>query len=158
LVAALLTPAACAHAAPGDLIDGGPPGGPPPFIRRVFTPKMVMAHQMEIGLRPAQIEAIKQAMNETQHELVDLQWKLDAATEELDKLLEPDKVDEKAVLAKLDDVTAIERQVKRVNFALLVRIKNALDPEQQAKLRALRPMGHGGPGMPGGPPPGPPPD
>ena len=145
-----------ARAAGPDFMDGGPPGGPPTFLRRVFTPKLVMAHQLEIGLRPEQIDAIKQAMNETQHELVDLQWKLDGATEALDKLLEADKVDEAAVLAKLDEVTAVERQVKRVNFALLVKIKNQLDPDQQAKLRTLRPPGHG-PGFPGGPPP-PPPD
>jgi hypothetical protein len=60
-------------------------------------------------------------------------------------------VDEAAVLAKLDQVTAIEQQVKKVNFTLLVRIRNQLDAAQQAKLRALRPMR--GPGPPGGPPP-----
>ena len=113
-------------------------------------------NQLEIGLRPAQIDAIKKAMNETQQQLVDLQWKLDAATEALDKLLESDHVDEAAVLAKLDEVTGIERSVKRVNFTLLVRIKNQLDPEQQAKLRTMRPPR--GPGGPGGPPTGPPPD
>lgn len=62
------------------------------------------------------------------------------------------------MLAKLDEVTAIERSVKRVNFALLARIKNQLDPAQQAKLRTMRPPhGPGGPGGFGGPP-GPPPD
>lgn len=156
LVAVML--AAVAAAAGPDLMDGGPPGGPPTFLRRVFTPKMVMAHQLEIGLRPEQIDAIKRAMDDTQHEFVDLQWKLDAAAEALGKLLEPDRVDEAAMLAKLDEVTAIERSVKRVNFALLARIKNQLDPAQQAKLRTMRPPhGPGGPGGFGGPP-GPPPD
>src|SRR5262245_37483489 len=147
VLAALVVPALRVAAA-GDVMDSGPPG-PPPFVKRLFTPKVVMAHQLEIGLRPGQVDAIKQAMNDTQRELVDLQWKLDAATEALDKLLEPDHVDEQAVLAKLDEVTTIERQVKRVNFTLLVRIKNQLDPDQQAKLRAVRPQGRG----PGGPPP-----
>lgn len=66
LVAVML--AAVAAAAGPDLMDGGPPGGPPTFLRRVFTPKMVMAHQLEIGLRPEQIDAIKRAMDDTQHE------------------------------------------------------------------------------------------
>src|SRR6059058_5315655 len=48
-------------------------------------------------------------------------------------------------------VTSIEQQVKKVNFTLLVRIKNQLDSEQQEKLRALRPAHPFGP--PGGPPP-----
>ena len=55
------------------------------------------------------------------------------------------------MLTKLDQVTAIEQQVKRANFGLLVKIKNQLTPAQQAKLRALRPSRP--PGAPGGPPP-----
>ena len=55
------------------------------------------------------------------------------------------------MLAKLAQVTAIEQEVKKGNFALLVRIKNQLDSSQQAKLRALRPQHSFGP--PGGPPP-----
>ena|SRR5438445_11223886 len=107
--------------------------------------------QQEIDLRPAQMDAIKRAMNETQQQLVDLQWRLDAESETLGKLLAAEHVDEAAVLGKLDQVTAIEQQVKKVNFTLLVRIKNQLDSQQQEKLRALRPAHPFGP--PGGPPP-----
>ena len=92
-----------------------------------------------------------QAMHEAQQQLVDLQWRLDAESEALGKLLAADHVDEAAVLAKLGQVTAIEQQVKKVNFTLLVRIKNQLDSQQQEKLRALRPAHPFGP--PGGPPP-----
>ena len=79
---------------------------------------------------------------------------LDAESEALGKLLQADHVDEAALVAKLEQVTATEQQVKKVHFTLLVRIKNQLDPEQQAKLRALRQARPGGP--PGGPPPPPP--
>ena len=78
-------------------------------------------------------------LSSVQQQLVDLQWRLDAESEALGKLLATDHVDEAAVLAKLGQVTAIEQQVKKVNFTLLVRIKNRLDSEQQEKLRALRP-------------------
>ena len=157
LIAVLLGWVAPLSATPPDGMGGpgmmgaGPPPGPPAFLREVFPPKLVMEHQQEISLKPAQVEAIKQAMNETQQQLVDLQWRLDAESEALGRLLAADHVDEAAVLAKLDQVTAIEQQVKKVNFTLLVRIKNQLDPEQQAKLRALRPAHPFGP--PGGPPP-----
>ena len=110
-----------------------------------------MEHQQEIGLRPPQVDAIKRAMTETQQQLLDLQWRLESESEALGKLLAADHVDEEAVLAKLDQVTAIEQQVKKANFTLLVRIKNQLDPQQQAKLRALRPAHPFGP--PGEPPP-----
>lgn len=135
----------------GPGMGGGPPGGPPAFLAYVFTPKLVMEHQQEIGLRPEQASAIKQAMQDTQQRLVDLQWRLEAESEALGKMLSTDRVDETAVLAKLDQVTGLEQQVKKANFTLLVRIKNQLDPEQQTKLRALRPARPFGP--PGGPPP-----
>jgi Spy/CpxP family protein refolding chaperone len=133
--------------------DAGTAGshGAPSFMNEVFSPKMVMEHQQEIGLRPEQAEAIKTAMADTQQKLLDLQWRLDAETEALAKLLAADQVDEAAAIASLDRVTAIEREVKRVNFALLVTIKNQLDREQQAKLRAYRPR------RTHEPPPGPPP-
>lgn len=106
---------------------------------RLFFPRLVMEHQREIGLRPAQADAIKQAMGETQKQIVELQWKLDAESESLEHLLAADRVDEKKVMSNLERLNAIEQQARTVNFTLLVRIKNQLDPEQQAKLRALRP-------------------
>src|SRR5581483_1652714 len=115
LIAVLLVSVVHAHAdmaGPG-IGGGGPPPGPPAFLSKVFPPKLVMEHQHEIGLRPAQAEAIKKAMNETQQRLVDLQWRLDAESEALANLLSADHVDEAAVLAKLDTVTAIEQDVKK---------------------------------------------
>jgi len=47
-------------------------------------------------------------------------------------------VDETAVLAQVDKVLALERQVKRTQILLLVRIKNLLTEPQQAKLAELR--------------------
>ena len=107
-----------------------------------------MEHQQEIALRPPQADAIKQAMNEAQQQLVDLQWRLDAESEALGKMLEAEHVDEATVIAKFEQVTALEQQVKKQNFLLLVRVKNQLDAEQQAKLRALRPQHPGPPGPP----------
>jgi Spy/CpxP family protein refolding chaperone len=155
LIAAVVACAAGATAQMGGPgMMGPPPPGGPAFLKYVFSPKLVMENQQELALTAAQTEGIKQAMNQTQQELLDVQWRLDAESEALGKLLATDHVDEAAVLAKLDQVTATEQQVKRINFALLVRIKNLLTPDQQAKLRTL--MQRPGAG-PGGPPP-PPPD
>lgn len=131
-----------------DVIGRGGQFRPPRFLRQLFSPRLVMEHQAEIGLRPEQIDAIKRAMTDTQQRLLELQWQLDASSEALAKLLGEDHVDEAKVLAKLDEVTAIERDVKKVNFTLLVRVKNALDPEQQAKVRAYKPFGMGEPTEP----------
>jgi Spy/CpxP family protein refolding chaperone len=122
----------------GGVLGGGPPGGAPAFMEQLFPPRLVMENQQELGLKPAQVDAIKKAILEAQQKLVDLQWKLEADTEALAKMLAQDEVDEAAVLAKLAEVTASEQRVKTINLTLLVRIKNELDPAQQAKLRALR--------------------
>lgn len=145
----LAAAAAPAHASPpgdrdaGDEVLGGgggegPPPRPPAFIDQLFPPKLVMEHQQELELTEAQTEAIKKAMIDAQQQLVELQWKLDAKTEALSKLLSRDKVDEAAVVEQLKELTAVEQAVKTLNFILLVRIKNQLDATQQTKLRALR--------------------
>jgi Spy/CpxP family protein refolding chaperone len=77
---------------------------------------------------------IKQA----QGRMVDVQWELQRAVERMVDLLKPDKVDEQAVLAQLDKVLAAEREVKRTQLGLMMRLKNILTPEQQRQLRELR--------------------
>jgi Spy/CpxP family protein refolding chaperone len=42
------------------------------------------------------------------------------------------------VLEQVDRVLALERDLKRTKIALLVRIRNTLTPEQQAKLNGMR--------------------
>jgi Spy/CpxP family protein refolding chaperone len=128
-----------------DVIGRGGRFRPPRFLRQLVSPRLVMEHQAEIGLRPEQVDAIKRAMTEAQQRLLELQWQLDGGSEALAKLVADDHVDEAKALAKLDEVTAIEREVKKTNFTLLVRVKNALDPEQQAKVRAYKPFGIGEP-------------
>ena len=43
-----------------------------------------------------------------------------------------------AALAQVDEVLAVEREVKRAHITLLIQIKNTLSAEQQAKLAAAR--------------------
>ncbi|HKG90411.1 MAG TPA: periplasmic heavy metal sensor [Gemmatimonadaceae bacterium] len=106
--------------------------------KQLFPPELVMQQQQRIGLRPEQREAITEAIQQTQHRLVDLQWRMQAEAQKLLELLERPAVDEAAVLAQVDRALAVEREVKRAQMTLLIRIKNTLTPEQQATLRTLR--------------------
>jgi Spy/CpxP family protein refolding chaperone len=63
---------------------------------------------------------------------------------ELVELLGQPRVDEARVVAKMEQVLKIENEVKKQQAVLLVRIKNALTPEQQARLRELRSAETGG--------------
>jgi len=63
---------------------------------------------------------------------------MSAAAEQLSKALEAPKLDEGKVLAQADQVMALERDIKRVHLALLIRIRNVLSDSQRAKLAELR--------------------
>ena len=47
-------------------------------------------------------------------------------------------VDEAKVLAEADKVMALEHDLKKAHLTLLIRLKNALTPTQQVRLRGLR--------------------
>lgn len=111
---------------------------PEDFARHVFAPELVMKHQQRIGLRADQRKAITDAIQQLQARVVELQWRMQEETQKMSELLEPSTVNEQEVLAQVDRMLAIERDVKRAHMALLVRIKNTLTPEQQATLRSLR--------------------
>jgi Spy/CpxP family protein refolding chaperone len=114
-------------------------GAPEPdFARHVFAPELVMKYQQKIGLRPEQRAAITEAIQQAQSRMVEQQWRMQEEAQKLGDLLQAMPVNESAVLAQVDRVLGIERDVKRAQMALLVRIKNALTREQQAMLKGLR--------------------
>ena len=132
--------------------QGPPPGGPPPmgqrpgpgmggpddFARNLFPPELVMQHQSEIGLQDAQRAALMSAVQQAQAKFTDAQWKLSAEGEKMGRLLANSQVDEAQVLEQADRILGLERDIKRAQISLMVRIKNTLTPAQQAKLMSLR--------------------
>src|SRR5688572_5705430 len=109
-----------------------------PFASHLFPPELVMEHQRELGLGDPQRTAIVNELQRSQASFVELQWKMSAESEQLETLLESATVNESAVLAQIDRVLAVEREIKRAQVALLVRIKNSLTAQQQARLAELR--------------------
>jgi hypothetical protein len=47
-------------------------------------------------------------------------------------------VDETQVLEQADRILALEREIKKAQISLMVRIKNTLSAAQQAKLAEIR--------------------
>ena len=116
-------------------------GAPPPddpFARYVYPPERVMSHAMEIGLDDAQKTAIRNEVQKVQGKFLDLQFELQGESEKMVRLLQEKPVDEAKVLAEVDRILAIEKDIKKMQISLLVRIKNVLTPAQQAKLDELR--------------------
>ncbi|HEX6627608.1 MAG TPA: hypothetical protein VF105_06625 [Gemmatimonadaceae bacterium] len=132
---------------PGCVIDGVPhppndcgPGRPgdDPIARFLFPPELVMANQQAIGLTDVQRNALQQAMMTAQTKFIGLQFKMTGEVETLQRLLQPSGVDEAKVLEQVDRVLAAEREIKRAQLSLIIRIKNLLTERQQAQLTALR--------------------
>ena len=108
------------------------------FAQALFDPQLVLRHAQTIGLTPAQRRTILDDLKATQVALGPLQANMTEPALDLVELLGQPRVDEARVVAKMDQVLKIENEVKKQQATLLVRIKNVLTAEQQARLRELR--------------------
>jgi Spy/CpxP family protein refolding chaperone len=109
-----------------------------PIAQNLFPPELVMNHQNEIGLREEQRASIRSEIQKAQLKFVDLQWRLQDESEKMVLLLRQRLVDESKVLSQAEAVMNLEREIKKTHLSLLIRIKNSLSEEQQARLSALR--------------------
>jgi len=109
-----------------------------PVGEALFPPELVMQHQQAIGLTEEQAKAIRSEVEKAQGHFSGLQWQLEREMETLVSLLQQERPDETLVLAQLDKLLPVERDIKRAHLELLMRIKATLTAEQQAKLQALK--------------------
>jgi hypothetical protein len=109
-----------------------------PIAESLFAPDLVLSNQNAIGLDEAQKSFVRAEVLKAQPRFTELQFQLEDAMEALADLLKQSPVDEARVLAQLDKVLNGEREIKRTQIALMVRIKNKLTSEQQGRLRQLR--------------------
>ena len=123
---------------PNGGIPGHGPMGPDPLGESFFPPELVMQNQQAIGLNDEQKTYLRTEIRDAQMKFTDLQWKLQDEAEKMVSVAKQPHVDEQQALAQLEKVLAVEREIKRAQIALLVKIKNKLTPEQQAKLEEMR--------------------
>ena len=109
-----------------------------PIGQSFFAPELVIQHQEAIGLNEEQKTYLKTEIRQAQLKFTESQWKLQDEMEKLIALVKQPHVDDQQVLAQLEKLLSAEREVKKQQVTLLVRIKNKLTPEQQAKLADLR--------------------
>ena len=109
-----------------------------PLGEYLFPPELVMQHQQAIGLNEEQKSFIKAEIRKAQTRFTDLQWQLQEEMEKMVALIKESRVDEQQVLAQLEKILALEREIKRTHLGLVIRIKNKLTSEQQAQLQAIK--------------------
>ncbi len=112
--------------------------GPDPLGQYLFPPDLVMQHQQEIGLTEEQKIFIKGEVQRATARFNELQWQIQEEMETMVSLVREATVDEQRMLAQLDKILNVEREIKRTHLMLVIRIKNRLTPEQQARLQAIK--------------------
>ncbi len=130
--------AALAATLPAQALVPGAPGEGDPFAAYLFPPDQVMSHSLELGLDDVQKTAIKNEVRNVQGKFVDLQFALQGESEKMIRLLQEKPVDETKVLAEVDRILALEKDIKKMQVSLLIRVKNVLTPAQQARLSELQ--------------------
>ncbi len=103
-----------------------------------FPVELVLRSGKKLGFTKEQSAQLRQETQEVKGRLTDLQRGLKRETAALSNLSRKERVDGPAVLAQLDRVLELERQIKRTQLELLIRIKNQLTPDQQALLQDLK--------------------
>jgi len=115
-----------------------------PLFATLYPPQLIMQHRRAIELDDEQRDAISQLIQELQGRVVRLQWELQDQVQELGRVTGRERVDLDRAVDQMNRVLDRERDIKQAHLEMLVRIKNLLTPEQQARLDQLRRSGIGG--------------
>ena len=127
---------------PSSMLPAQPSRAADPLMGNLFPPELIMQNQAALRLSDDQQRTIIAEIQRAQAAATGIQWRLQGAMERLANAVKPDHPDEGQVLAQLDSVLALEREMKRAQITLLVRLKDRLTPEQQAALRQRMGPGH----------------
>lgn len=123
--------------------DLGPPQQPPPpghdpFAQNLFPPDFVMQHRKELNLSEEQKTSIRDESIKASTRFNELQFQMQDEMETMIDLTRAAAVDEQRAMAQLDKILNIEREVKRTQLLLTIRVKNKLTADQQARLHEMQ--------------------
>jgi Spy/CpxP family protein refolding chaperone len=113
---------------------------PDPLGESFFSPELIMQNQQAIGLTDEPKNYIMLQVQEAQEAFTKLNWSLQKEMETLVKLTSRNTAEENKVIEQLDKVLQLEEQVKKTQIRLMIRIKNKLTADQQAKLKQIKEM------------------
>ncbi len=103
-----------------------------------FPPELVMRNQQALELTEEQRDYIVKEIQQAQSEFTGLRWDVQNETQHLKQLLEKRDLDEAELLAQFETVLDLERNIKRTQLIVAVRIRNVLNDEQLKKLEQLK--------------------
>ncbi len=107
------------------------------FKGKLFPPNIVLEHQDELGLTKEQFTAIRAAVVEAQSSVAEHEWDLRIAYQEVLAELDNSPVESARVLELVDAVLMAENKVKKLQVAMLIKLRNLLTDEQMDYLREV---------------------
>lgn len=107
------------------------------FKGKLFPPNIILEHQDELGLSKEQFTAIRAAVVEVQANVAEHEWDLREAYQRVLSELDESPIDEDAVLDNVEAALRAENQVKKLQVAMLIKLRNLLTDEQVAYLQSV---------------------
>ena len=108
------------------------------FKGKLFPPNIIIEHQDQLNLSKEQFTAIRAAVVEVQGNVAEHEWDLREAYQRAMADLDESPVDEDKVLENITAVLNAENEVKKLQVAMLVRLRNLLTDEQMAYLQSVK--------------------
>ena len=116
----------------------GPGGDKDVFQGKLFAPNVILEHQDELNLTKEQFTRIRAAVVEVQANVAEHEWDLREAYQRVLSDLDKNPVDADQVLEHVQAALAAENEVKKLQVAMLIKLRNLLTEEQMDYLRSVR--------------------
>lgn len=107
------------------------------FKGKLFPPNIILEHQDDLGLSKEQFTAIRAAVVEVQGNVAGHEWDLREAYQRVLSDLDDSPIDEDKVLENVDAALRAENQVKKLQVAMLIKLRNLLTDEQAEYLQSV---------------------
>ncbi len=109
-----------------------------PMAEWLFPPDFVMEQERVIKLDAEQRQFIESEIKSAQARMHDAELLVREKADKLLALVKQERVNERQALEQMDKALDAEREMRRTQLSLLIRVKNRLTLEQQAKLQELK--------------------
>ena len=108
------------------------------FKGKLFPPNVILEHQDQLNLSKEQFTAIRKAVVEVQANVAEHEWDLREAYQRVLADLEETPVDEAKVLKNVEAALLAENEVKKLQVAMLIQLRNLLTDEQMIFLQSVK--------------------
>ena len=106
------------------------------FKGKLFAPNVILENQAELNLSKQQFTEIRKAVVEVQANVAEHEWDMAEAYQNVMAELDKSPISEEQVLEHVGAVLRAENEVKKLQVAMLIQLKNLLTDEQIAYLES----------------------